>query len=97
MLSSLGTYEFRAPRIVFGWGRREEIGAWATRLGKRALLVYGSRTLEANGTYRAIRENLSAAGVTTRDVASIAHEPLVSDVDAAVSAIRTEGVREATL
>ena len=46
-------YDFFAPpRIVFGWGRRTEIGSIAASLGRRAFLVLGSRTLETNGVCR---------------------------------------------
>ena len=44
-------YDFIAPqKIVFGWGRRSEIGTLAASLGRRAFVVVGSRTLENNET-----------------------------------------------
>jgi hypothetical protein len=43
-------YDFFAPpSIVFGWGRRRELGTLAAKLGRRAFVVSGSRTLENNG------------------------------------------------
>ena len=46
-LENLSSYDFFAPRqIVFGWGRRGEIGRLAKPLGQRAFLISGSRTLE---------------------------------------------------
>ena len=44
------TYDLLLPRrIVFGWGRRREVGDWAATLGRRAWIVSGSRTLAAKG------------------------------------------------
>lgn len=88
------TYDLLLPRrIVFGWGRRAELPQWAASLGRRALLVSGSRTLSANGTLAALKESLTAAGLATLDVAEIHREPEVEDVDAAVSRLRESGVQ----
>jgi len=39
---SVISYDFVAPRqIVFGWGRRRELGALAKTLGSRALIIHG--------------------------------------------------------
>ena len=44
-------YDFLSPqRIVFGWGRRREVGALARSLGQRVFVIPGSRTLEKSGT-----------------------------------------------
>lgn len=76
------SYEFFAPpRIVFGWGRRAEIGTLAATLGKRAFIVTGSRTLERSGQFSAICDALREAGIDAVHLASISHEPEVSDVD----------------
>ncbi|HUY31803.1 MAG TPA: iron-containing alcohol dehydrogenase [Pirellulales bacterium] len=85
-------YDFIAPRkIVFGWGRRREVGALAAALGHRAFLVEGSRTLAAKGTLAEIVDFLEQAGVqAVRGLASITREPEVADVDAAVAWLRHE-------
>ena len=75
-------YDFVAPqRIVFGWGRRRELGALAATLGKRAFVVSGSRTLEKNGLLAELLQALESAQVEAVHVASISHEPEVCDVD----------------
>ncbi len=75
-------YDFFAPpRIVFGWGRRTEIGRIAASLGRRAFLVLGSRTLETNGVVDQIRALLADSGVMLVPLGVITHEPEVSDVD----------------
>jgi hypothetical protein len=86
-------YDFIAPpRIVFGWGRRQEVGPLAAALGTRALLITGSRTLEQQGTIAKIEMHLQAAGVQAVRLASVTHEPEVQDVDAAVAALAAHSV-----
>ena len=88
-------YDFFAPnRIVFGWGRRAEIGSLAKSLGSRALVVSGSRTLEANGTVDELCRLMQSAGVATERLATQTREPEVTDVDAAVERLMSFGVRD---
>ena len=57
-------YEFLAPQhIVFGWGRRAEVGTLARSLGRRAFVVIGSRTLQGNGAWSELKRHLQEAGV----------------------------------
>jgi len=80
--TGIPSYDFLSPqRIVFGWGRRSEIGAIASSLGRRAFVVLGSRSLERNGQFTELLDLLRAAAVTPVHVTSIAHEPEVADVD----------------
>lgn len=75
-------YTFLAPQqIVFGWGRRTELGRIAAGWGHRAWLVSGSRTLERTGVVDQLAENLFAAGLTVERAAARGREPEVSDVD----------------
>lgn len=78
-------------RVVFGWGRRSEIGALAAELGRRAFLVTGSRTLERNGTIGAIVDSLRQRGVPVEPVAQISREPEVDDVDDAATRLLAHG------
>ncbi|MSQ93976.1 MAG: iron-containing alcohol dehydrogenase [Gemmataceae bacterium] len=82
-------YEFLAPpRIVFGWGRRRELGALAQTLGRRAFAVLGSCTLQQNGTWDQLAALLQQAGVEPIVAASISREPEVTDVDQLVAQLR---------
>jgi alcohol dehydrogenase class IV len=82
----LAPFDFYSPqRIVFGWGRRGEVGELARSLGRSAFIVTGSRTLERSGIVDELRQSLAAAGVESIHLASIDHEPLTSDVDEAVA------------
>ncbi len=87
-------YDFYAPQhIVFGWGRRAEIGPLAKSLGSRAFVVSGSRTLESNGTIDELCGSLSTAGVAVERLATQTREPEVVDVDATVERLLAIGVR----
>lgn len=89
------SYDFAAPgRIVFGWGRRREAGVLRRELGRRAFVVSGSRTLEANGALDELLTGLRSAGVETIRLATISHEPLVSDVDEASGLLHEAGMRQ---
>ncbi|MEX0678259.1 MAG: iron-containing alcohol dehydrogenase [Pirellulales bacterium] len=82
-------YDFLAPeRIVFGWGRWREVGPLAARLGKRAFIVLGSRTLEKAGLAAELRQVLREHGVEAVELATITAEPTVADVDTAAERIR---------
>lgn len=76
------------PRVVFGWGRRRELGELVRPLGRRALLVVGSRTLERDGVVDELITVLSDAGVPAERLCAATREPTVHDVDAAVAAAR---------
>ena len=91
----LAPYDFFAPQhIVFGWGRRSEIGSLARSLGTRAFVVSGSRTLESNGAIDELCRLIQAAGVTVERLATQTQEPEVADVDAAVEQLCACNPRE---
>lgn len=84
-------YDFLAPpHIVFGWGRRAEVGALARSLGLRAFVVLGSRTLERNGVWDELASRLQDAGVEPTVAASIDHEPEIADVDSLAGQLRQQ-------
>ena len=86
-------YDFVAPqRIVFGWGRRREVGTLGRALGRRAFLICGSRTLLAQGTVDEIADRLRAEGVEPTSAGTISHEPEVDDVDRVAAAVRRQAV-----
>jgi alcohol dehydrogenase class IV len=82
-------YEFLAPpKIVFGWGRRSEVGALSREAGcKRAFIVSGSRRLMDDGVVAELSATLTHSGVKPIYLAEIRREPQVSDVDNAVAAL----------
>jgi alcohol dehydrogenase class IV len=85
-------YEFLAPpRIVFGWGRRRELGALALTLGRRAFVVLGSRTLHKSGVWADLAKNLQQAGVEPILTYILSREPEVPDVDHLAATVRKQG------
>jgi alcohol dehydrogenase class IV len=83
-------YSFNAPRqIVFGWGRRQEIGPLAAEFGRRAFLVSGSRTLESRGVIDELVAHLQSAGVDVLGFMVASREPQVADVDQLVGEFRS--------
>ena len=83
-------YSFFAPcQIVFGWGRRLELGTLAAGLGRRALLVSGSRTLERTGVIDSLVGILETAGLDVLGFPVDSREPEVRDVDQLAAAFRT--------
>ena len=82
-------YELTLPhKIVFGIGKRCEIGSVARTLGLRAILITGSKTLEKLGFVRQLIADMEQAGVSILTVETVSHEPETSDVDRLVSRLR---------
>lgn len=82
-------YEFAAPRrIVFGWGRRRDVGRLARSLGRRAFIVCGTETFVKNGTLGQLVEAVGAEGVESIALETIDHEPEVQDVDRLAAVVR---------
>jgi alcohol dehydrogenase class IV len=82
-------YDFLSPpRILFGWGRRRDLGKLASSLGRRAFIVSGSRQLATYGAISELTAALSKSGVAAVTLAEIHREPLVEDVDRAAAALR---------
>lgn len=83
-------YDFLAPRqIVFGWGRRAELGKLAASLGRRVFLVAGSRTLERNGVIGELAAQLEQQGLSIHRFSAESREPEVDDVDRLTSEFRS--------
>lgn len=87
--AEMTNYSFLAPRqIVFGWGRRAELGTLAAGIGRRALLVSGSRSLERSGSIDQLVGLLDAAGLEVLGFPVDSREPEVRDVDQLTDAFR---------
>ena len=81
MIASI-SYDFLAPqRIVFGWGRRREVGKLGRTLGHRAFLICGLPPDAAGDVLNEIGGLLRAEGIEPVPVATLLHEPEVGDVD----------------
>lgn len=86
-------YDFLAPRrIVFGWGRRAELGSIARGLGRRAWLV-AAPSLAKSPVFAELLEHLQAAEVEAQLLVTSAGEPTIAQVDAAATRARQVGAR----
>jgi alcohol dehydrogenase class IV len=82
-------YDFSAPRrIVFGWGRRREVGALGRTLGCRAFLICGLPPSIAPEVTGELAAALRAEGIDLVAAESIVHEPEVADVDRVAASVR---------
>jgi alcohol dehydrogenase class IV len=82
-------YDFVAPpKIVFGWGRRRELGKIARPLGRRAMILSGMPAGVAADVLGEIRELLFAHDIEPILVETILHEPEVQDVDRVARELR---------
>ncbi len=93
VLSDLSQFDLIMPRkIVFGWGRRTALRDELPRLGKRVLVISGSKTLERVGLLDEIRQLVMDGGLGWQLVARIHREPTIEDVDQVSDAVRALGV-----
>jgi alcohol dehydrogenase class IV len=84
-------YDFLAPRkIVFGWGRRRELGNLAQSLGRRAFLVTGLPEDVAKNVLPEITDSLQKNRIAVVPLRTILHEPEVADVDRQAVELRHE-------
>jgi alcohol dehydrogenase class IV len=89
------SYDFLVPsRIVFGWGRRREVGVVGRMLGRRAFLICGLPPEIAEKALGEIATALRAEGVESVRLAMLTHEPEVDDVDRVTAQCRACGVAE---
>lgn len=88
-------YNFVAPpQIVFGWGRRAELGVLASSLGRRAFVISGSRTLQRAGIVDDLEQRLKEHEIEVVHITTISREPEVEDVDFSVRRVHESGIRE---
>jgi len=81
-------YDLVMPqRILFGWGRRREVGGLARSLGRRAFLVCDAAVL-GEGSVLEIVGAIGREGIKTISLQTIVHEPEVQDVDRAAAIVR---------
>lgn len=88
------SWNWTAPRqVVFGWGRRAELGSLLKMQARRVWLIPGSQTLVAAPLWREILDDLAANGIEVEQLPIISREPLTEDVDRRVIEIWEQGVR----
>ena len=88
-------YELLTPaKVVFGWGRRRQVAELAAPLGRRALVIYGSRRLAEQGLLAELSRELKSKQLECAIVACATREPHVDDVDRVTAALRQHGASD---
>ena len=83
---------YNPVKVHFGRGVIEKLGKSVTVYGRRVLLLYGGGSIHKNGVYDKVVEQLSAAGCEVTEYRGIKPNPVIEDVDTAVSVAREQGV-----
>jgi alcohol dehydrogenase class IV len=82
-------YDFLTPqKIIFGWGRRRELGGLARSLGRRALLVSGLPHSIGKQLLVEIEHLLRAENIEVTPLATLLQEPEVANVDRTAAYVR---------
>ncbi|MDR2171502.1 MAG: iron-containing alcohol dehydrogenase [Planctomycetaceae bacterium] len=75
-------YDLLLPlKIIFGAGRRSDVGVFVRPIASRAIVISGSRKLSDNGKLSEIICLMESSGVSVIAMESISHEPTTTDVD----------------
>lgn len=89
---SVCDYSFYSPSpIYFGWSCRTDLPWIVPRYGRRAFVIFGSRTLAATGLFDGPFEGLRHSGIDLDFLTSSPREPEVADVDVMVSNLLQRG------
>ncbi|MGI6017813.1 MAG: iron-containing alcohol dehydrogenase [Marvinbryantia sp.] len=86
-------FEFYNPtRIIFGKDVYKKVGEEVKKYGSRILMVYGGRSLKANGTYDEVKVSLAQAGITCFELPGVQPNPRLSLVQEGVRRAKEENV-----
>src|SRR5512136_1055091 len=85
-------FEFLNPtRIVFGANSLSRLGEFASRYGKRALVVTGGGSVKRNGTFDLAIKSLKDAGVSVYECAGVEPNPRITSVRRGADTARQNG------
>ncbi len=76
---------YNPTSVHFGKGVVNTLGAAASRLGNKAMIVYGKGSAMRNGSYQDTRSQLEQAGLDIIEYGGIKSNPITEDVDAAAA------------
>ncbi|HXZ36140.1 MAG TPA: iron-containing alcohol dehydrogenase, partial [Thermodesulfobacteriota bacterium] len=86
------TFQFKAPSVIVnGPGAAKEIGNFAKRIGKKALIVTDAN-LEKIGLPKEVMKSLEIAGVPFAIFSRVVIEPTQDNVEEGVKAYKEAGV-----
>ncbi len=83
---------YNPTKLHFGRGVVNDLGRYASELGKKALLVYGGGSVLRNGSYQDTRSQLEQQGIEITEYKGIKPNPVVDAVEEAAKMGREVGV-----
>ncbi|MFA6990171.1 MAG: iron-containing alcohol dehydrogenase, partial [Candidatus Gastranaerophilaceae bacterium] len=86
-------FEFQnTTKIIFGKETENKIGEETVKIGKKALLHYGSESIKKSGLYDRVKTSLIKAGVELVELGGVEPNPRVSLVREGIELCRKENV-----
>lgn len=83
---------YNPTRIIFGKDVYKNIGEEVKKYGTRILMVYGGKSLKANGTYDEVVKSLKKAGVKFSELSGIKPNPRLTSVYEGIKIAREKKV-----
>lgn len=83
---------FNPTRVHFGIGEFDNLGMYASKLGKKALLVKMEGPLEKLGVYAKAKELMEAAGMDVYELEGVTANPKLTKIDEGVQICKQEGI-----
>lgn len=83
---------YNPTRIIFGKDVYKNIGEEVKKYGTRILMVYGGKSLKANGTYDKVVKSLKKAGVKFSELSGIKPNPRLTPVYEGIKIAREKKV-----
>lgn len=83
---------FNPTRILFGRDMHLTVGKETAAYAKKVLLVYGGKSIKANGVYNAVTQSLREAGVEYAELGGVRPNPRLSLVHEGIALCRKENI-----
>ncbi|MDD3796645.1 MAG: iron-containing alcohol dehydrogenase [Lachnospiraceae bacterium] len=83
---------YNPTRIIFGRDTYKKVGEEVQNYGKKVLMVYGGKSLKANGTYDEVVKSLEAAGIEFCELEGVKPNPRLSLVYEGIQLAREQKV-----
>ena len=83
---------YNPTRIIFGKDVYKNIGEEVKKYGTRILMVYGGKSLKANGTYDEVVKSLKKAGVKFSELSGIKPNPRLTPVYEGIKIAREKNI-----
>ncbi len=83
---------YNGTEIIFGKGRENEIGKYASKYGKRVLLHYGGGSIKRTGLYDRVMKSLNDSGIEVFELGGVKPNPRLGLVYEGIEICRKENI-----